>query len=340
MATLNYNTRLQNLKTRRFDEILQKSALSENFGRSVLPENLEYLIESMRPIGSKYNSITAEAASNVQKHLERDLQLHFTRDYRTQGSVITGNNIKVHSDIDLLAVVGRYYYLAPSLPNPFPYTDSDPDEDIKKLRQEATKILQKQYDIVDNSGRKSISIYNKNLKRKVDIVFCYWYQTPEYQNSGNEVYKGIYLYDFPQSRKELDFPFLHMHEVNLKGELTNDGSRRATRLLKTLKADSEKIILSSFQLTTIVHQVENSLLYYSPGRELSIAKAASDELTYIIDNPNYRRTILSPNKKETPLSDDSIVPSLEELNKDLKQLTSDCSLEVANTLTQKKILTY
>lgn len=238
MATLNYSKRLNNLRTRKFDSVLNESTLSKAFDSYDMPENLKYLMESMRPIDKKYNDSTLQASDNVRNHLERELKLHFGRDYRTQGSVICNTNIQLHSDIDLLSIIARYHYLPSNLPVPNPYTESDPKIDIEQLRDQATRIMKSKYDEVDSTGAKSIWIYNKNLRRKVDIVFAYWYNSAKYIEDNSEYYRGVQLYDFPtRVRQDADYPFAHIQNVNWKGDNTNDGSRRGLRLLKNLKAD-------------------------------------------------------------------------------------------------------
>jgi hypothetical protein len=292
MATLNYSKRLNNLRNRKFDSVLNESTLSKAFDSYDMPENLKYLMESMRPIDKKYNDITLQASENVRNHLERELKLHFGRDYRTQGSVICGTNIQLHSDIDLLSIIARYHYLPANVPVPNPYTESDPKIDIEQLRDQATKVMKSTYDQVDTTGTKSIWIYNKNLRRKVDIVFAYWYNSEPYLQHNSEYYRGVQLYDFPaRQRQDPDYPFANIQNVNQKGDNTNDGSRRGIRLLKNLKADSDqKIDLSSFQLTTIVHSIENARLEYKLGSEWAIAKAVSEEMKTLC---NWQLTMLT-----------------------------------------------
>ena len=279
MAIINYRQRLQNIQDRKFDRELKESVVSKTFSSQEIPENIKYLAESMRKIDQQYNSKTYDAANRVQKHLEDNLSLHFNRVYRTQGSVITNTNIKVHSDFDLLTIVDKYHYNEPLVKNSSDYTQSDPDEDILELRSQSTKIMREIYDDVDSSGKKGISIFNKSLNRKVDLVFCFWYHTQKYIETKNEYYKGIYLYEFPFKRRILDYPFAHINNVNHKGDNTNDGARKGIRLLKNLKADSDrKIDLTSFHLTSLVHSIENELLNYSFGNEILIAKARTFKL--------------------------------------------------------------
>jgi hypothetical protein len=342
MATLNYAKRLNNLQARKFDDVLNESALSKAFDSYDMPANLKYLLESMRAIDKKYNDVTIQASDNVRNHLERELNLHFNRDYRTQGSVVCGTNIQLHSDIDLLNIIARYHYLPANVLVTNPYTESDPKIDIEQLRDQSTRIMRAKYDDVDSTGVKSIWIYNKNLRRKVDIVFAYWYNSEQYLEHNSEYYRGVQLYDFPaRERQDSDYPFAHIQNVNQKGDYTNDGSRRAIRLLKNLKADSDqKNGLSSFQLTSLVHSIDNNRLQYRTGLEWSIAKAVSDEMMKLIENAAYRKQVKSPNAMESPLSDDGLVAEIKKLKSELDELLADTAKEIQSPSLIKALQTY
>lgn len=337
---IDYEKRLQNLQARRFDNELNESVVSKSFNDINIPKNLKYLMESMSKIDKKYNDKTIEAAKRVQKHLEDNFNLHFKRTYRTQGSVTTATNIKVHSDFDLLTIIDRYHYTGNGVPNNNPYTESDPNSDIKELRKQTENIMESIYDEVDKTGKKNISIYNKSLNRKVDIVFCFWYNSLKYEETKNEYYRGIYLFDFTVNEKILDYPFAHISQVNSKGDRTNDGSRKGIRLLKNLKVDSDqKLKISSFHLTTIVHSIEDSLLFYKIGNELEIAKVVRNQINIIITNKLFREGIQSPNGTEYPLNDD-VIPDLKVLKEDLDTLINDVSKEIYNVYFEKGQLIY
>lgn len=339
MATLDYAKRLQNIQNRKFDKELNESVISKSFSSTELPQNIKYLAESMRQIDQKYNNKTFDAANRVQKHLQDNFDLHFNMEYKTQGSVKTDTNIKVHSDFDLLTIIDRYHFLEPGLPNKNSYTDTSPDDDIKALRDKSIKILKNIYDEVDTNGAKSISIFNKSLNRKVDIVFCFWYYSKKFIETQNEYYKGIYLYEFPTKTKIRDYPFAHINNVNHKGDTTKDGSRKGIRLLKNLKADGE-IKLSSFHLTSIVHNIENTSLNYTFGNELLIAQAISDEMNLIINEPTHRKGITSPNGTENPLEKDDLVPEIKKIKDDLDNLIIDSAKEINSPSIRKALLTY
>src|ERR1051326_60532 len=322
MATLNYTQRLSNLQNRRYDQELQKAFVTKSFSAKDLPENVKYLFESMKAIDQTYNDRTFVAAGNVQKHLQDGYNLHFNRAYRTQGSVKTGTNIKVHSDFDLLAIIDRYHYQEATVT--YPYTDSNPHDDIKELRAQSVKIMKQIYDEVDDSGEKSISIFNKSLNRKVDIVFCFWYNSAKYDETKNEYYRGVKF-----ANMDIDYPFAHLHQVNAKGDNTSDGSRKGIRLLKTLRADCETELkkLKSFHLTTIIHSIPNLNLLYAAANELNIAKAISNEMNTLLENPTYRQEVKSPNGTEKPLGNMEVVPEIKRLKEDLDVLIEDSAKE-------------
>jgi hypothetical protein len=340
MATLNYQNRLRNLENRKFDNSFNESAASSTYRSTAAPENIRYLLESMTQIDTKYNNRTIEAAQKVQNHLENSLNVHFNRAYRTQGSVITKTNIKVHSDFDLLAIVDRYVY--PQTSNGNEWTASVPDDDIREFRKQATTILKNIYDEVDTTNEKCISIFNKSLNRKVDVVFAFWYNSDKYEAEKNEYYRGIYLYRFHSSQKQLDYPFAHMHQVNAKGEETTDGSRRAIRLLKTLKADCETDLsdLKSFQLTALIHSIDSARLRYQLGNDLSIATETSMQVTNVLEDGTYRKSIKSPNGIENPLASDSVVPLLKRLKIDIDELIVDANREMRSPIVRQAVQAY
>lgn len=339
MAYIDYNKRLQNVRSRKFDGSLNESLTSKMFSRTDIPENIKYLLEITKPLGQDYNSKTILAADRVKNHLENGFNLHFDRAYRNQGSVMTNTNIKVHSDFDLLTIIDRYHYNAPSVPVNSPYTDTNPNSDIEELRKQAISILKNQYDEVDTSGTKSISIFNKSLYRKVDVVFCFWYHIEEYLKTNDEYYRGIYLFDFIKKQKILDYPFAHIQSVNNKGSHTNDGSKKGIRMLKNIRSDSDNK-LNSFQLTTIIHSIENQELPSASGTEIILASNISQQLNNLINNPTYRKSIKSPNGTENPLTNEDCVKEMEKMKDELDTLIRDSYLEMKNSTLQRTINSY
>jgi hypothetical protein len=338
MAILNYTQRLNNIQNRRFDKELNESLLSKSFSRSDIPEDVKYMFEAMQPISKKSTERTLDAAARVHKHLENGFNLNFSRAYRNQGSVMSDTHIKA-SDFDFLAIIDRYHYVEPSMTVYSPY-EGVPADDLVELRKQAVKIMKATYDVVDDTHEKCISIFNKALNRKIDIVFGFWYNTTQYESSSDEFYRGI---KFKTYQSQPDYPFAHIRLVNNKGTRTYDGSRKGIRLLKTLKDDCETKLekIKSFHLTSIVHSIEDGILHFAPGNEIKIAKSVSAEMQKILDDFDYRKSIKSPNGIETPLANDNLVADIKRLKEDLDILIEDASKDIYKSYyLQKAILSY
>jgi len=89
-----------------------------------------------------------------------------------------------------------------------------------------------------------------------------------------------------------------------------------------------------------VHAIDNSNIYYQKGAELTIAESVSEKLAEIIENPIQRMNMKSPNGVENPLSDDSILESIEILKTDLDTLILDCRSELKGLISSKQLLNY
>jgi hypothetical protein len=253
---------------------------------------------------------------------------------------MTNTNIKIYSDFDLLAIVDRYHY-AQTVSDP--YTATDPDTDIQEMWKQGKAILCGVYDEVDASNPKCISVVNKSLNRKVDVVFAFWYNTDEFDKSRDEYYRGVHLYQFPSGPREAqDFPFAHMHQVNVKGNETSDGSRRAIRLLKTLKADCDTDLgdLKSFQLTALVHSMDSTRLRYYLANDLNIATETSGQIRKVLEDSTFRKGIKSPNGTEYPLASDEVVPLLKRLKEDLDELIVDATRELNSQTVRNAVQAY
>lgn len=325
---ISYNRRMQNLRERRYDSELQKAILAESFSEKI-PDSIKYILESMQPIEDSYNKKTTEAARRVEELISKNLTTPFKVEFRRQGSTVSNTNIKTYSDIDLLALIGSYHYVQEPLKIVSPYT-GDAFADIKELRRQIVNILTNTYDEVDSSGSKSIKLVNKGLKRSVDVVPAFWLNIAKYEETWQEYWRGVHLFDFKKSeRLKADFPFAHIEQVNDKGNATSDASKKAIRLLKTLKADAEsEVKISSFQLTSIAHSIENARYNVPAMSGLDIGLLISEHLGHLLNNPDVRRNVKSPTNVENPLSEESVVPPMRQLKSELDQILVDCSKEI------------
>lgn len=338
-----YSRRLNRLKQRRTDENIQKAILTESFQKSELGESVKYALESMKGIDESYTENTFKSAENVQNNIESGLsQDGYEVEFRHQGSVTTKTHIKLHSDIDIILINNAFITLeSPQEPSsPF---KGDPHAEMKKLRETTFQNLDSIYKQVDNSKGKSIKVFPTNPKRKVDVVFANWYNSNEYvQNSYQEVYRGVNIYDYSNHTRSHDFPFLNIRNINNKGVQTNDNDKRAIRLLKTLKEDANySIDLSSFEITSIVFGISNTSLAISELHQLKLLPVISNELEYLINNSTYRNSLLSPNGKEVVFPDNSKVIELKKLKQEVDDLYDDINTTLESSfLSVNKSIKY
>lgn len=296
----NYTQRLDKLKKRRTDDLLEKSYLSESFSKAEFNESVKYALESMKPIDASYTQNTFLASEKVQANLTKGLDAkNITVSYRHQGSVETDTSIKLHSDIDLLVITGKYHTLEPPMKPIIQYT-GDPLNDLKELRTASYSVLNNVYKQVDDSKAKAIQVFPTDPKRKVDVIIANWYHSVEYSNnSSNEKLIGIQIYNKEEHSRQADFPFLHISKVNEKDINANGGLKKLIRLLKTLKVDADyEINLTSFEITSMMYDMSLMSMIKSDHNSLLLLPAASNQLDKLITDKAYREGFLSPNGKE------------------------------------------
>lgn len=321
----NYTQRLEKLKKRRLDDQLQKAILSESFSDVRINDSVKYALESMSPIDPNYTKNTYLASENIRNNLTKGLSNKgLSVEYRHQGSVETNTHIKLHSDIDILVFTEKYHNMEPPLTPLYPY-QGDPLADLRELRQESYNVLNSIYNQVDNSKAKSIQVFPTNPKRKVDVVPANWINTLDYQTTSNEKYRGVHLYNKDNHSREKDFPFLHISNVKAKDSIVNGGLAKLVRLLKTLKVDADyQIDLSSFEITSIVYDMDNFTLTKPKYQELLLLNEGSKQLDKLINNKSHRENLMSPNNKEVVFgTSESKVVELKKLKLELDELIED-----------------
>lgn len=332
----NYTQRLENLKKRRLDIELQKAILSESFSDVRISESVKYALESMSPIDPNYTNNTYLASQKIRNSLTKGLNNKgISVEYRHQGSVETNTHILLHSDIDILVFTEKYHSIEPPLKPLYPY-NGDPLADLRELRQECYNVLNSSYNQVDNSKAKSIQVFPTNPKRKVDVVPANWVNTQEHQSTSNEKFRGVHIYDKDRHSRQKDFPFHHIVNVKAKDSIVNGGLAKLVRLLKTLKVDADnEINLSSFEITSIIYDIDSFLLTKPKYQELLLLNEGSKQLDRIINNKSYREGLMSPNGKENIFgSNETKIIEIKKLKLELDELIEDITEELSKQLKQ------
>jgi hypothetical protein len=300
---------------RLFGESINKELLSVAGNNA-----LEYVKRSMQGVAKEYTDRSIEAGTAVKNHLKDVL---YQVDYEYQGSVMTNTHVKGNSDIDLLVLCDKFYYvnnpvvqskysselnsfqlnesqisrLKSHVANAGSYT-GDSSQDLRDIRIKSENKMKATYYKCDTTKPKCIAITNQNLHRDVDIVVAAWHKTYEGIRDGVSKKNSIRVYD-----KDLDdvgrveSPFLSIERINTKDISVNGRLKKMIRFVKTLKYDSQKLIdLSSFEINAICYNIETSK--YSGKTFYDLVPVLLQEFAKIVTNASYRDSIMSVDGSE------------------------------------------
>ena len=263
-------TRLERAIARRTDDLVAKTQLlNEGYRDLAQSESVRYVIGAMQPIDGAYTKNTYDQGDRVCNQLQR--RLATSCEYEYQGSVTNDTHVKARSDIDVLLLTGRFHTLeSPKVPH-YPY-HGDVVQDLIDLREDAIACLESAFPEakVDSSGSKSITVEGGSLRRKIDVVPSNWYDTNEYAASGNKVFRGVQILDATARQRLKNTPFLHNDRIDGMDGRTAGGLRKAARLMKSLKYDSETVDLSSYDIVSIAYNMPDWRLAVRRGEELRI----------------------------------------------------------------------
>lgn len=307
---MNYSTKLQNLINRRGDsQYIQHSytadEMSHTFNESAMrterytnidfPDSVKYTLGAMAEVDAEYTKNTFKEGERVQEQLSDLKNEGYNISFKFQGSTTNNTHIKQHSDIDLLVLQENFIFDS-SLKIPY---RGDWKKEQTSLRQSCYEKLKTIYYAanVNNSGKFAISITGGSLRRKIDVVPVCW-DLNKYKV--DETMKGIKVFTQNCDDCNINYPFLNNKLIEEKDKNCYGNYRKAVRLLKTLKTDSEKNIeISSYDLVALLYHMDNSY-YVVNNQYLSLVKnitsylaslTKDNNLFYHLDVPDSTRKI-------------------------------------------------
>jgi hypothetical protein len=326
-TTMDIQSRLERLAQRRTDtnlfEINAKSY--ESYRNLDVPEAIKYIIGSMQPIDTRYTERTIEQGKRVQDQLAKRLASGV--EYRFQGSVLNDTHIKQHSDIDLLVFVEKFTFVKKPLTPRNPY-QGDSVQDLRNLRSETKTALETAFPAVkvDDSGSRSIEMSGGSLARNVDVVPAAWLDTMEYDQTGDEVYRGVKVFNKSDSTFTANYPFKNATEIDAKDRRCGGGMRKATRFMKTLKADSDVEMPSSYDLASIAWNMPDASLNYGMPWDLKIFFGCRDFVRRLVEDAEFRDSLYVPDgSRKLFASGHTTVEKARALLADIDQLANQVS---------------
>lgn len=243
-------------------EVYQAPVVNEAFNRIEQDgKATRYAVGAMEPVDENYTRITYEQGKRIENQLTKAFdKCGIECEFEYQGSVPCEIHIKAHSDIDMLAITGRFTTLERPQTPKHPYA-GEPVEDLREIRTEATDCLECEFPAatVDSSGRKSISIEGGSLSRKIDIVPANWFDTNDYARTKQQRDRGVMILDNKSGVRLTNYPFLHIDRVDTRDRQVAGGLRKVARLMKSLKYDSDgHVKLSSYDIVGIAYAMPTS----------------------------------------------------------------------------------
>lgn len=353
---IDFEQRLRNLRDRRLgltmplaksvtaadSAVMQKRALKEEaYQRRAGGRATRYALGAMQAVDPEYTQNSYDEGDRVRRQLREALAGEISIDFRYQGSVPLDIHIRGVSDIDMLILRNDFYTYdtsgsaarAGQYRNPMSDT---PVSRLRRLRTRCETILTQAYPAadVDVSGSKCIAISGGSLRRKIDVVPSHWHDTVAYQASGQEHERGVSILVKDENRTTDNLPFVHMQKIDEKDVMTWGGTKKAIRLLKNLKNDSDYssiISLSSYDIAGLVWHFPQSSLQVVDAKDLTLLAAAKLHLNWCAANKAAVMDLQTPDGTRKIIDDEGKFLGLQLLSLEIDQLVEGVSEDLKSS---------
>ncbi|QVQ35351.1 hypothetical protein KHQ08_00165 (plasmid) [Pseudochrobactrum algeriensis] len=343
----NFESRLGKLKSRRSGPVgLQKGSMTwdgvfvpveEAYQKRGTKVATTYALGAMQQVDPDYTAKSYEEGERVRNQLEKALAGLIPVEFDYQGSVPLNIHIRGVSDIDLLLL--RTVYVAVDMKGSKAHThysewNGDSGESLlSQLRHHAEQILINAFPeaTVNIEGSKAITISGGSLRREVDVIPSHWYDTVDYQRTSLKKDRGVYIYLKKEKDRARNFPFLHMHEIQNKDDLTLGNTKKIIRLLKTLVADYEEgsnIELSSYDIASLVWHFDNGSMRVYAWNELSLLWVAKASLDSMVLNETRTKELITPDGTRKIIDKNEKFNSLVKLRNEVNDLVAEVAKEL------------
>lgn len=284
-----------------------------------------YALGAMQEVDPDYTRISMQTADRVANQLGKRVG-GFNLEFRLQGSVPLNVHIRGVSDVDLLTLIDQQFLsYDPAGVKASTYWPSSTTslEQLIQLRRDEEPALKNAFPAatVDTTGSKAIKISGGSLARSVDVVPSHWYDTAEYQRTGTLHDRGVIILDRKANRTVTNFPFKHIKLVSDRDIIASGGLRKAIRLCKNVKADSDRdIALPSFDIAAIMFHADQAALRMGAFHELAILAETQRHLDYLYNHPEEARRLDVPDGTRRIFDTDAKLSGLLSLSCEIDEL--------------------
>ena len=121
-----------------------------------------------------------------------------------------------------------------------------------------------------------------------------WYNTNDYAATRNKVLRGVQILDAKARQRLKNTPFLHNERIDEMDGRTGGGLRKAARLMKSLKYDTENVELSSYDIVSIAYNMPEWDLTVPRAQELRILDVCFEFCARLLNDAAERMAIDVP----------------------------------------------
>ncbi|MBS7778962.1 hypothetical protein [Acidovorax sp. CCYZU-2555] len=301
-------------------------SVTEGYRSKTKSKNFQYALVSMQEVDAQYTAISYREAERVAKQIDSGLQRRGKSVLiELQGSLPLNVHLRRVSDVDMLVWPQTYFVYDSTGVSAYRYSSSSSNTvtEIVTLRSECCSVIQAAFPSakIDDSGAKCITVTEGSLLRDIDVVPSVLYKTADYQRTNNAEDRGIQVYDKRAYEIITNYPFKVRALINEKEARTGGGCKKAIRLLKNMKEDSDApIALSSFNIMSLVYAMPDSDLITSPYYEGKILAAVQNWFYMLSHNEARLRTLHTVDGSRTIIQSADDVTAVAQMSEELNIL--------------------
>jgi hypothetical protein len=272
-----------------------RDSVTERYRNKTRSKNFQYALVSMQEVDAQYTAISYREAERVAKQVDSGLlKLGRMVTVELQGSLPLNVHLRRVSDVDMLVwpfsffVFDNYGVAASS----YTVSTNNAVSEITSLRSECCSVIRSAFPAakVDDSGAKCITVSEGSLLRDIDVVPSVLYKTGTYQRTNNDEDRGVQIYDKKAYELITNYPFKVRAMINAKEVRTGGGCKKAIRLLKNMKEDSDtSIALSSFNIMSLVYAMQDSELVHLSYYEGKVVASLQNWFFSLANDETYLR---------------------------------------------------
>jgi hypothetical protein len=307
------------------DNALLDSVIT-NFQKKTKSKNFQYALVAMQEVDARYTAISYREAERVAKQLDSGLlKRGKVVSVELQGSLPLNVHLRRVSDVDMLVWPWNFFvYDAFGVAaSAYSVSSSNAISEIIQLRSESCAVIKSAFPAakVDDSGAKCITVSEGSLLRDIDIVPSVLYKTAAYQRTNDDSERGVQIYDKNSYNIITNYPFKVRSLINAKDDRTGGGCKKAIRLLKNMKEDSDSDIeLSSFNIMSLVYSMNDSDLIHSIYFEGKIISSVQQWLFHLVANENILKSLNTVDGSRKIIEKASDIEAVSKLSDELNLL--------------------